>query len=203
MTRETRLDFSKGLATAVVQDCETLEVLMVGCMNEEAYERSQATGLVTFYSRSKGRLWVKGESSGNYLSVVSMYADCDRDAVLVKARPRGAVCHTGSLSCFGDQPRGEGGESFLRSLTRTIHIRAHAREHGSYTAQLFEEGIDRIVQKVGEEAIEVVIEGKNGDTERLLEESADLLFHLMVLLEWRGRSLDHVIERMQERVRSP
>jgi phosphoribosyl-ATP pyrophosphohydrolase/phosphoribosyl-AMP cyclohydrolase len=170
-------------------------------MNKEAYERSQATGLVTFYSRSKGRLWVKGESSGNYLSVVSMYADCDRDAVLVKARPRGPVCHTGALSCFGEQPRGEGGESFLRSLTHTIKMRAHSGEQGSYTAELFEAGIDRIAQKVGEEAIEVVIEGKNGDTERLLEEAADLLFHLMVLLEWSGRSLDHVIERMQERVR--
>jgi phosphoribosyl-ATP pyrophosphohydrolase/phosphoribosyl-AMP cyclohydrolase len=196
---EAGFNFSKGLLPAVVQDSETLDILMVGYMNEEAYERTRSSGRVTFYSRSRESLWVKGETSGNFLTLVSMSVDCDQDAVLVKARPHGPVCHTGSRSCF--EGEGESNKSFLRSLTAMIQARHEQPSDDSYTSSLFRDGIDRIVQKVGEEAVEVVIEGKNGDRERLLDESADLVFHLMVLLESRGVSIDHVVERMATRSR--
>lgn len=193
-------NFSKGLVPAIVQDSETLEVLMVGYMNEEAYEQTQRSGRVTFYSRSRQELWVKGETSGNFLTLVDMSLDCDEDAVLVKARPHGPVCHTGTRTCFGGE--GEGTESFLRSLTATIRERRTKPLDSSYTSSLFKDGIDRMVQKVGEEAVEVVIEGKNGNNERLLDESSDLLFHLMVLWESRDLSLDDVVARLKERYRS-
>jgi phosphoribosyl-ATP pyrophosphohydrolase/phosphoribosyl-AMP cyclohydrolase len=192
-------NFSKGLVPAIVQDSETLEVLMVGYMNQEAYEQTLRSGRVTFYSRSREALWVKGETSGNFLTLANISLDCDEDAVLVKARPHGPVCHTGSRSCFGDGAPGT--ESFLRSLTTTIRERRKQPSESSYTSSLFKDGIDRIVQKVGEEAVEVVIEGKNGNNERLLDESSDLLFHLMVLWESRELSLDDVAARLKGRSR--
>ena len=197
-------DFSKGngLIPAVVQHYATGKVLMVGFMNEEAYTSSIETGRVTFFSRSKGRLWVKGESSGNWLAVKVIALDCDNDAFLIKAQPAGPTCHTGEESCFDVEKNSKKSlflGSFLSELTTLIQER-HARGNvSSYTASLFNSGIDRIVQKVGEEGIEVVIAGKNSDTNKLLDESADLLFHLMVLLEAHGLSIHDVEQRLYAR----
>lgn len=197
-------DFSKnnGLLPAVVQHCDTSRVLMVGYMNEEAYTTTVSTGQVTFFSRSKGRLWTKGESSGNWLTVKSMALDCDSDAVLIQALPAGPTCHTGQESCFDQAKKGDKKPvfgSFLSELTNTIRERRTSGGSGSYTAELFNSGLDRIVQKVGEEGVEVVIAGKNGDTDKFIDESADLVFHLMVLLEARGVTLRDVEQRLQAR----
>jgi phosphoribosyl-ATP pyrophosphohydrolase/phosphoribosyl-AMP cyclohydrolase len=197
-------DFSKdnGLLPAVVQHCDTGRVLMVGYMNEEAYMTTISTGRVTFFSRSKGRLWTKGESSGNWLTVKSMALDCDSDAVLIQALPAGPTCHTGQESCFDHAENGEKRPilgAFLSKLTHTIRERRTSGGSGSYTAELFNSGLDRIVQKVGEEGVEVVIAGKNDDTDKLIDESADLVFHLMVLLEARGVTLRDVEQRLQAR----
>lgn len=197
-------DFSKdnGLLPAVVQHCDTGRVLMVGYMNEEAYSTTVSTGRVTFFSRSKGRLWVKGESSGNWLTVKSIALDCDSDAVLIQALPAGPTCHTGQESCFDHAENGEKRPilgAFLNELTNTIRERHTRGGSGSYTAELFSSGLDRIVQKVGEEGVEVVIAGKNDDTDKLVDESADLVFHLMVLLEARGVTLRDVEQRLQAR----
>jgi phosphoribosyl-ATP pyrophosphohydrolase/phosphoribosyl-AMP cyclohydrolase len=197
-------EFTKdnGLLPAVIQHCKTGVVLMVGYMNEEAYSTTLETGRVTFYSRSKERLWTKGESSGNWLEVRAVSLDCDRDAILIQALPAGPTCHTGRESCF-DQNE-QGGDSlvcgpFLSELTRTISQRHLHGGPQSYTHQLLCSGLDRIVQKVGEEGVEVVIAGKNEDTEKLVDESADLIFHLMVLLEARGVTLGDVEQRLRER----
>jgi phosphoribosyl-ATP pyrophosphohydrolase/phosphoribosyl-AMP cyclohydrolase len=196
------LDFSKGLIPAVVQDHNTREVLMLGYMNEEAYLRTQSTGRVTFFSRSRKELWVKGETSGNYLMLVSMHIDCDSDSLLVLAQPEGPVCHTGMRSCFGDGTKSNKDSSFLEELANTIRKRRESPSPNSYTSRLFSEGVDRIVQKVGEEGIEVVIAGKNSNTDLLLEESADLIFHLMVLWEIRGVSPEDVVARLAKRHQS-
>jgi len=175
---------------------------MVGYMNEEAYSTTVSTGRVTFFSRSKGRLWTKGESSGNWLTVKSIALDCDSDAVLIQAFPAGPTCHTGQESCFDQAEKADKKPvfgAFLSELTNTIRARRTSGESASYTAELFSSGLDRIVQKVGEEGVEVVIAGKNGDTDKLLDESADLVFHLMVLLEARGLSLRDVEQRLQTR----
>jgi phosphoribosyl-ATP pyrophosphohydrolase/phosphoribosyl-AMP cyclohydrolase len=197
-------DFSKdkGLLPAVIQHCDTGRVLMVGYMNEEAYTTTVSTGQVTFFSRSKGRLWTKGESSGNWLTVKSIALDCDSDAVLIQALPAGPTCHTGQESCFDHAENGEKRPifgAFLNELTKTIRERHTRGGSGSYTAELFNSGLDRIVQKVGEEGVEVVIAGKNGDTDKLIDESADLVFHLMVLLEARGVTLGDVEQRLRSR----
>lgn len=197
-------DFSKdnGLLPAVIQHCDTGKVLMVGYMNQDAYAATVKTERVTLFSRSKRRLWVKGESSGNWLTVRSIALDCDDDAILVHASPAGPTCHTGEESCFdagGDSNKPRVFGAFLIELTNTIRERHNSDEHDSYTADLFRLGLDRIVQKVGEEGVEVVIAGKNGDPEKLLDESADLLFHLMVLLEARGLTISDVEQRLRAR----
>lgn len=194
MTKEP--DFSKdgGLLPAVAQDWRSGEVLMVAYMNEGAYRATQVSGRAVFYSRSREGLWTKGETSGNYLVVKEISLDCDRDAILLSVEPAGPTCHTGSRSCFGEvssQKRG-GSLGTLATLETTINARKGASSTSSYTASLFEVGIDKIAQKVGEEAVEVVIEAKNANNERLLNESADLVFHLLVLLSARGLSLSDV-----------
>ena len=185
------------LLPTIVQDANSAAVLMLGYMNAEAYERTLKSGRVTFFSRSRNTLWVKGEASGNYLELVATASDCDGDAILVTAKPAGPTCHTGADTCFGTNSLR--GISFLTGLTQTIAQRRSAPIPGSYTSELFSAGIDRLVQKVGEEALEVVIEGKNNDNKRLLSESADLLFHLMVLLESRGLSLADVCAVLERR----
>lgn len=198
MIREPDFLKSGGLLPAIIQDDSTLEVLMLGYMNQEAYEVTTSSGHVTFFSRSKGRLWTKGETSGNFLQVKEMRCDCDSDAILIRAIPAGPTCHEGTQSCFGESERSD--ISFLGTLGRTIRERkAGGDAERSYTAQLFTKGIDAIAQKVGEEAIEVVIEAKNSNDERLLSESADLLYHLMVLLEARGASLAEVARVLKGR----
>lgn len=203
-------DAGRGLVAAVVQDADTLAVLMVGWMDAAALEATQATGRVTFWSRSRGEQWVKGETSGNTLEVVSVHLDCDADAVLVVARPAGPTCHTGAVSCFdaasraGGEASGTGGEaeasgtggdapaSEIGHLARTIAERHRQRPAGSYTTSLFEDGTRRIAQKVGEEGVETALAGVAQGDEELLDESADLLYHLVVLLTDRGLSLADV-----------
>lgn len=184
-------DFAKhadGLLPVVIQDADTRQVLMVGYMNDDAWTRTRDDGRVTFYSRSKRRLWTKGEVSGHYLAVEDMRLDCDSDAALIRVRPAGPVCHTGSRSCFGDA----GASGFLHVLERIIDDRLRAPFSGSYTQQLHAAGIQKIAQKVGEEAVECILEASTPDTGRLKEEAADLLFHLLVLLRARGLALDEI-----------
>ncbi|HVZ39915.1 MAG TPA: bifunctional phosphoribosyl-AMP cyclohydrolase/phosphoribosyl-ATP diphosphatase HisIE [Candidatus Kapabacteria bacterium] len=188
-----RLDFGKmgGLLPAVVQDAGTLQVLMLGFMNREALEATIANGRVTFWSRSKERLWTKGETSGNYLAVESIAADCDNDTLLIRARPAGAVCHNGTWTCFGEERHERAGD-VLDTLARTIAARRAAMPEGSYTTSLFAAGTPRIAQKVGEEAVETVIAAMKGDPSELQNESVDLLYHLLVLFEQCGISLSDV-----------
>ena len=192
-------DFSKcdGLLPAVVQDAQSGEVLMLGYMNEESFQRTIETKRVTFFSRSRRSLWTKGESSGNFLTLTDISVDCDQDAILVRAVASGPTCHEGTVSCFRDALPTT--LSVFSELERVIRQRRESLAEDSYTASLFKAGIDRLAQKVGEEAIEVVIEAKNGDKERLLNESADLLFHLMALWEAQGVSLGAVCDVLRER----
>ena len=187
------------LVPAVVQHAETGSVLMVGYMNREALACTESTKRVTFFSRSKNRLWVKGETSGNFLDVVSLHSDCDEDALLIRALPQGPTCHTGSASCFGDVPPSSLG--VLAELERTIQGRKALPVEGSYTSKLFEDGIKRIAQKVGEEGVEVALEGVTGGGDHLVGEAADLLYHLMVLLVACDRSLGDVAERCRLRMK--
>lgn len=170
---------------------------MLGYMNAEAYELTRRDKRVTFFSRSRETLWLKGQTSGNFLNVVSISVDCDGDSILVRAVPEGPVCHTGTRTCFGDTPNPN--LSFLATLSQTILERKADPQPKSYTSQLFASGVDRLAQKVGEEAVEVVIEAKNGNDGKLLDESADLLFHLMVLLESRDLSLADVADTLRRR----
>lgn len=197
MTREPDFSRSNGLLPAVVQHSRTGDVLMLGYMNAEAYGLTKRDKRVTFFSRSRDALWLKGETSGNFLNVVSLEVDCDGDAILVKALPEGPVCHTGTRTCFGDSPNS--GISFLSTLSQTILQRKVDPKPKSYTSQLLASGVDRLAQKVGEEAVEVVIEAKNGNDGKLLDESADLLFHLMVLLESRDLCLADVADILKRR----
>jgi phosphoribosyl-ATP pyrophosphohydrolase/phosphoribosyl-AMP cyclohydrolase len=192
-------DFSKcdGLLPAVVQDATSGEVLMVGYMNEESFQRTLETKQVTFFSRSRQSLWTKGESSGNLLALTDISVDCDQDAILVSAIPSGPTCHEGTQSCFRDAVPTTW--SVLSELEGVIRQRRESLSDDSYTASLFKAGIDRLAQKVGEEAIEVVIEAKNGDKERLVSESADLLFHLLALWEAQGVSLGAVCDTLRGR----
>lgn len=178
-------DKQDGLLPAVVQDADTLRVLMVGYMSREALAKTLDSGQVTFFSRSKGRLWTKGESSGHVLALVRLEADCDRDTLLVQARPHGPTCHLGTVSCFPSAPGDTLGE--LQALIRTRHAE---RPAGSYTTKLFDAGIKRIAQKVGEEGLETALAAVAEDDAPLLGEAADLLYHLIVLLQARGLSLD-------------
>ena len=189
------------LVPAIIQDLNSGAVLMLGYMNQAAYEQTRSSGLVTFFSRSKGRLWTKGESSGNNLAVKSIHIDCDQDAILVVAEPKGPTCHSGEVSCFGDEyaertARQHGG--FLKELEQLLITRKAELPEGSYTAKLFKRGRQKIAQKVGEEAVELILE-IFGDDQLFHEEAADLLFHYMVLLVERGSSLEDVIKLLRKR----
>ena len=192
-----KLDFAKGdgLIPAVVQDIDTQKVLMVGFMNAEAFRLTQEQGFVTFFSRSRQRLWMKGETSGNRLRVHDLEVDCDADTVLVHASPDGPVCHTGAPTCFG--PGRDSG--VLARLEQTIEARRVEPVEGSYTATLFDSGIGNAARKVGEEATEVVVEALTGSDDRFLEESADLVFHLLVLLKMRDRQWNDVLDVLKAR----
>lgn len=187
-----------GLLPAIVQHAETGQVLMLGYMNRDALNKTLSSGRVTFWSRSRKALWQKGETSGNFLTLGSLSADCDGDALLVRALPAGPVCHKGWGTCFGDMPDDL---HFLASLQRIIRDRKDAPAEESYTARLMDEGIERISQKMGEEAVETVVASLKGDGDALAGEAADLLYHLMVLLEARGLSLDDVGCTLAERHR--
>ncbi|MBN6151123.1 bifunctional phosphoribosyl-AMP cyclohydrolase/phosphoribosyl-ATP diphosphatase HisIE [Xanthomonas sp. AmX2] len=189
-------DKGEGLLPVVVQDADTLRVLMLGYMNAEALAATRASGKVTFYSRSKRRLWTKGESSGHVLELVSIDTDCDRDTLLVLARPQGPTCHLGRTSCFPQAPG-----QFLGALDRLVEQRERERPPGSYTTQLFEKGTRRIAQKVGEEGVETALAGVAQGDEDLLGESADLLYHLVVLLRARGLSLADAVAVLEARHR--
>lgn len=191
---ERIVDFKKmnGLVPAIVQDAISGKVLMQGYMNEEALRKTQETGKVTFYSRSKERLWTKGETSGNFAELVSIAIDCDGDAILVKANPLGPVCHTGSDTCFDEVNASKTG--FIDQLRAIIKDRKNNPSEKSYTASLFAKGINKIAQKVGEEAVEIVIEAKDDNKDLFLGEAADLMFHYLILLEAKGYELDEVMD---------
>jgi phosphoribosyl-ATP pyrophosphohydrolase/phosphoribosyl-AMP cyclohydrolase len=193
------LDFKKlkGLIPAVIQDNSTNKVLMLGFMNREALDKSIETGLVTFYSRTKKRLWTKGEESGNYLKIIEIIPDCDNDTLLIKAEPSGPVCHTGADTCFNEV--NSDGMAFLLGLQDLIHKRKLEMPPDSYTTRLFEKGINKIAQKVGEEAVELVIEAMDVNDELLLNEAADLMYHLLVLLSARDKDIRDVLAVLEER----
>jgi phosphoribosyl-ATP pyrophosphohydrolase/phosphoribosyl-AMP cyclohydrolase len=194
----TSLDFEKagGLIPVVVQDVDTSKVLMLGYMNKEAYERTLQEGFVYFYSRSRKKLWKKGETSGNFLQVIEIKTDCDSDSLLVKVKPHGNVCHTGSYSCF-NEPRQK--PSFLYALQKVIRDRKEKMPEGSYTTSLFTKGVNKIAQKVGEEAVELIIEAKDDNRDLFLNETADLLYHLLVLITEKGYSLEEAEEVLRQR----
>jgi phosphoribosyl-AMP cyclohydrolase / phosphoribosyl-ATP pyrophosphohydrolase len=190
-------DKANGLITAVVQDAQTDKVLMVGYMNEEALLQTKAENRVTFFSRTKNRLWTKGETSGNFLEVISLAEDCDNDALLIKANPAGPTCHTGADTCFNETNKGKA--SFLNHLKAVIKNRKETMDEGSYTASLFKKGINKIAQKVGEEAVELVIEAKDNDENLFKNEAADLLFHYLILLEAKNVDFDEIIDVLRNR----
>lgn len=197
------IDFAKGggLVPAVVQDAVTRRVLMLGYMNEEAYRLTLDRGLVTFFSRSRNRIWTKGETSGNFLQVREILADCDGDTLLVKAIPSGPVCHTGADTCFGEenQPSEISSPEFLFYLESVIRDRRTNPVEGSYTNHLFSRGLNKIAQKVGEEAVELVIASKDDDKDLFLGEAADLIYHFLVLLAQKDTTLAEVIDVLKDR----
>jgi phosphoribosyl-ATP pyrophosphohydrolase/phosphoribosyl-AMP cyclohydrolase len=190
-------DFSKGLIPAIIQDANTLKVLMLGYMNEEAYTKTTAEKRVTFFSRSKNRLWTKGETSENYLDVVSLSVDCDQDTILIQVNPAGPACHTGADTCFDDSNADNA--AWLDQLKHIIRSRKNASADSSYTASLFQKGTHKVAQKVGEEAVELVIEAMMDNDELFKGEAADLLFHILVLLEDRGIGLEEIVKTLQAR----
>ncbi|AEI47271.1 bifunctional phosphoribosyl-AMP cyclohydrolase/phosphoribosyl-ATP diphosphatase HisIE [Runella slithyformis] len=196
-----KINFEKspdGLVPAVVQDHETGKVLMLGYMNEEALAKTEADRVVTFFSRSKQRLWTKGETSGHILEVKAILADCDQDTILIKAHPIGPTCHTGADTCFFE--KNEGKAPFLNYLQKQIiRERKNNPSESSYTSKLFQRGVNKIAQKVGEEAVELVIEAKDTNDYLFKNEAADLLFHYLILLEQRGMDLDDIVEVLKER----
>jgi phosphoribosyl-ATP pyrophosphohydrolase/phosphoribosyl-AMP cyclohydrolase len=195
------IDFSKsahGLIPAIIQDSETKSVLMLGYMNAEAYQKTIDTQKVTFFSRSKQRLWTKGEESGNFLNLVSIKNDCDDDTLLIQVKPEGPTCHKGTDTCWAEENKSDYG--FISHLENTIKIRReNADSEKSYVASLFEKGINKIAQKVGEEAVEVVIEAKDNNDHLFLDESADLLFHYLILLQAKGFQLNDVVQVLKSR----
>jgi phosphoribosyl-ATP pyrophosphohydrolase/phosphoribosyl-AMP cyclohydrolase len=193
------LDFNKmnGLVPAIIQDDYTQKVLMLGFMNEEAYQKTVETGKVTFFSRTKNRLWMKGEESGNVLNVVSIAADCDQDTLLIKVHPAGPVCHTGADTCWGETNSQD--IMFLKELQDFIDKRHAEMPEGSYTTSLFKSGVNKMAQKVGEEAVETVIEACNGTDDRLIYEGADLIYHLIVLLTSKGYRIEDLARELKER----
>lgn len=186
-----------GLVPAVIQDDQTGKVLMLGYMNREAYDKTIRENVVTFFSRSKQRLWTKGETSNNFLHLNSLTVDCDGDTLLIKVTPAGPVCHTGADTCFAEVNTGRG--QFLNYLQGIIHERKVNPSDASYTASLFKKGVNKIAQKVGEEAVELVIEAKDSNDDLFRGEAADLLFHFLVLLEQKNIALDDIIAVLQER----
>lgn len=195
-----QIDFNKlgGLIPAVIQDNSTLKVLMVGFMNRDSLQKTTETGKVTFFSRTKNRLWTKGEESGNFLNVVSMLVDCDNDTLLIKANPEGPVCHTGADTCFFETNK-EGGVQFLSYLQDFIDKRKKEMPEGSYTTSLFQKGTSKITQKVGEEAVETIIGAMANDDENFIYEAGDLLYHLIVLLSHKGYRLEDVVNELKKR----
>ena len=193
-----KIDFQKdnnGLVPVIIQNNSTLQVLMLGYMNEKAFLKTQKEGRVTFFSRSKNRLWTKGEESGNFLNVNEIQIDCDNDTVLIKATPIGPTCHTGSTSCF----REETAKGFVYELEETISQRIDQNDESSYTNQLFRRGINKVAQKVGEEAVELVIEAKDANKDLFLGEAADLIYHYMVLLSAKDIKLTEVLQILEKR----
>ena len=193
------LDFEKMnvLIPAIIQDNYTQKVLMLGFMNKEAYEKTMETGKVTFFSRTKNRLWTKGEESGNFLHVVSVKADCDNDTLLIMVHPEGPVCHKGTDTCWGD--KNEQDIMFLKELQDFIDRRRQEMPEKSYTTSLFNSGVNKMAQKVGEEAVETILEACNGTDERLIYEGADLLYHLIVLLTYKGYRIEDLARELKER----
>ena len=197
-----KVDFKKytdGLVPAVVQDYNTQKVLMLGFMNEESLKKTEETGLVTFYSRSKKRLWTKGEESGNHLQLRQILLDCDKDSLLIKVDPKGPVCHTGADTCWSEKNHKE---DFLYYLEHIIELRRLGIDEKSYVKQLFAKGINKIAQKVGEEAVELVIESKDVNQALFLNEAADLLFHYLILLQAKNCSLTDVVKVLEQRHQS-
>lgn len=196
----SKINFDKspdGLIPAVIQDAETGKVLMLGYMNREAYDKTVAENIVTFFSRSKQRLWTKGETSSNFLHVREILIDCDGDTLLIKSTPDGPTCHTGADTCFDEVNQGRG--QFLNYLQSIIHDRRINPSDKSYTASLFGRGVNKIAQKVGEEAVELVIEAKDDNDDLFKGEAADLLFHFLVLLEQKNMNLDDIVAVLQTR----
>jgi phosphoribosyl-ATP pyrophosphohydrolase/phosphoribosyl-AMP cyclohydrolase len=194
-----QVDFNKyadGFAPCIIQDFDTQKVLMLGFMNNDALRKTEETGKVTFYSRSKQRLWTKGEESGNFLLLRSITVDCDKDSLLIKVHPLGPVCHTGADTCWGEKNHSD---DFLFYLESIINLRKQADPASSYVARLFGQGINKMAQKVGEEALEMVIEAKDSNEELFLNESADLLFHFLVLLNAKGHNLRQVLDVLNKR----
>ena len=195
-----KIDFDKcgGLVPAIIQDATTKVVLMLGYMNEEALKKTQDTGLVTFFSRSRGCLWTKGETSGNCLHLVDIKVDCDNDTLLIQANPDGPTCHTGTDTCWGEENK-PNPLLFLSELNDFIEKRHEEMPEGSYTTSLFKDGLNRMAQKVGEEALELVIEATNGTNDRLIYEGSDMLYHLIVLLTSKGLRIEDMAKELMER----
>ena len=192
-----KINFSKneGLVPVIIQDERTLQVLMLGYMNEEAFKKTKNDGIVTFFSRSKNRLWTKGEESGNFLTVKSIDIDCDQDTILIKAVPKNIVCHTGNFSCFGEKDS----KGFLYELEEKIAQRIDKKVEDSYTYSLYQRGINKVAQKVGEEAVELVIEAKDNNTDLFINEAADLLYHFLILLKSKNISLNQIEKILLDR----
>lgn len=187
----------QGLIPAIIQDVNTNNVLMLGYMNQEAFDQTMATKKVTFFSRSKKRLWTKGEESGNFLNLVTIQNDCDEDTLLIKVNPVGPTCHNGTDTCWGEE--NSNNLAFLSQLESVIKQRKESNNKASYVSSLFQKGINKIAQKVGEEAVEVVIEAKDNNNELFLNESADLLFHYLILLRAKGVDLKSVVSLLEQR----
>ena len=192
-----KYDINTGLVPAIIQDASTKNVLMLGYMNQEAYEKTLTSGKVTFFSRSKQRLWTKGEESGHFLDLVDLKNDCDNDTLLISVKPVGPTCHKGSDTCWGMDNNQSFG--FLSTLETVIKSRKENQSEDSYVASLFKKGINKIAQKVGEEAVEVVIEAKDDNEELFLDESADLLFHYLILLQAKGFRLNDIVNVLKSR----
>ena len=192
-----KIDFNKtdGLVPVIIQDERTLQVLMLGYMNEDAFNKTKEEGIVTFFSRSKNRLWTKGEESGNFLTVKNIQIDCDQDTILIKAIPKNTVCHTGSFSCFGEKDS----KGFLYELESKISQRIDDKVEDSYTYSLYQRGINKVAQKVGEEAVELVIEAKDENADLFKNEAADLLYHFLILLKAKNFSLNEIENILLER----
>ena len=195
-----KIDFDKcgGLVPAIIQDAKTKNVLMLGYMNQEAFDATMRTRKVTFWSRSRNCLWMKGESSGNFLNLVDVKVDCDNDTLLVRATPDGPTCHTGTDTCWGEV-NDENPLLFLGELQSFIDKRHREMPEGSYTTSLFKDGINRIAQKVGEEALEAIIEATNGNTEKLVYEVSDMMYHLIVLLTSKGLRIEDIVAELAKR----